>query len=871
MPDYPPDKPAPCGGWPEVLKLWLGCNQQHHEADAAVLKYNNTTLYDGAPPTSQGSPFDEVLLAGLAADNGDTLNSYAVSDPAEHFDYSSCRAIGPRRVYANKNWHGIFGFTSWQSPRRDWPSTFLGDCTCAGGDTGVQYRPDRDGVKLLKQTCLITYEIVTFDHSGDASGSITRSTEVARLSGFRTFGGSDTGDSSAIDVCKTFIGQQNYDQRVLFEFYCAKNGEFLASPGGGLASEAGSGSHWRRDYTLDGNPWGYLEVNVAAGTLHWEADNGTVSGSETYIFTATTLVWDKRFTVVGNTDETWHSEFELSMPYRDKSADAGENTVNKDCNALLATWNNCDPIQNQSITSGICYGGPLVTRNERPVAVPTLQDDPAATDTSLPYRPSQPDGGIIGAPLPNGYAAYFDFYAYNLAGTYGAWSPFRHATQWWTAETAPYYLAFADTLPPGPFASYAQVIGAGLVKCIWAEPYLYARPPHNFARPCGDDDVAARDPASVDCDTNPNGDARWPNTPCSCDGAFVAITDATNATPIVVTTISAHGHSTGDTVPICGIEGNTAANGTHKLVVTSPTTAELHAVNDDPIAGSGDYTTGGAMRTGTDANFWNSTIRRGTYTFKQWHFDFRKYESSWAMLTFIRNILDVNPDCPVPDNPDPFHYTVNYDEDGRPVSRTDGSGPLYQFDIAQDCIVFDACAPCLILIQSAALSGCSSNAKLIQPAELLNLACDEQYGSLWQGRLDQWMTDPLWLSPGNGYLSLLCAPGYTILEDDGSCHEDTDDPPIKYYPERPFEESLAEIPDGSPDLPAGSIPIGCPDYIANRDADPPVANFSECDPGCFATWAIQLRQEACVAADGRFVAIYIKNGVAKPTDEEFDP
>ena len=53
------------------------------------------------------------------------------------------------------------------------------------------------------------------------------------------------------------------------------------------------------------------------------------------------------------------------------------------------------------------------------------------------------------------------------------------------------------------------------------------------------------------------------------------IDGATNASPIVVTTSTAHGFYTGDRVRVAGVAGNTAANGDWSIVVTGSTTLQL--------------------------------------------------------------------------------------------------------------------------------------------------------------------------------------------------------------------------------------------------------------------------------------------------------
>ncbi len=69
-----------------------------------------------------------------------------------------------------------------------------------------------------------------------------------------------------------------------------------------------------------------------------------------------------------------------------------------------------------------------------------------------------------------------------------------------------------------------------------------------------------------------------------------AITDATNATPIVVTS-AAHGYSPGDRVYVTGVGGNAAANGSWLVGAVTTDTFELEGSDGD-----GAYTSGGSVR-----------------------------------------------------------------------------------------------------------------------------------------------------------------------------------------------------------------------------------------------------------------------------------
>lgn len=85
------------------------------------------------------------------------------------------------------------------------------------------------------------------------------------------------------------------------------------------------------------------------------------------------------------------------------------------------------------------------------------------------------------------------------------------------------------------------------------------------------------------------------------------ITNATNATPIVITTSRAHGLTTGNTVTVSGVGGNTNANTTTTITVLTTTTFSL-----DSTTGNGAYTSGGiAVYSGgwNDVNATSSVIR----------------------------------------------------------------------------------------------------------------------------------------------------------------------------------------------------------------------------------------------------------------------
>lgn len=74
--------------------------------------------------------------------------------------------------------------------------------------------------------------------------------------------------------------------------------------------------------------------------------------------------------------------------------------------------------------------------------------------------------------------------------------------------------------------------------------------------------------------------------------ATKAITDATNADPIVITS-NAHGYSNGDVILVAGVEGNTAANGWRLVANKTVNTYELTTLAGVNVAGNGAYTVNG--------------------------------------------------------------------------------------------------------------------------------------------------------------------------------------------------------------------------------------------------------------------------------------
>jgi len=78
----------------------------------------------------------------------------------------------------------------------------------------------------------------------------------------------------------------------------------------------------------------------------------------------------------------------------------------------------------------------------------------------------------------------------------------------------------------------------------------------------------------------------------------VAVSGATNASPIVITTSSAHGLGVGDKVVVASVGGNTAANGTWVISAVGGGSGEMGAttLTLQGTTGNGSYTSGGTVQ-----------------------------------------------------------------------------------------------------------------------------------------------------------------------------------------------------------------------------------------------------------------------------------
>jgi hypothetical protein len=733
-----------------------------------------------------------------------------------------------------------------------------GDCGCLG-HFEPQLSPDLTKYLSLDATASITrtsWDFIRDPETGMETGrtnvvtvesEMTSASSVDRYSGIET--GSCTHSGDDIEILQGLLGHANDTMEQLRGAYCTT----LSYYAGYDISYSGTSATIQDIYgqtivtnTLDqsAGTWTYtvrgrFEYGTPDNPIIYYVDVIRVS----LTITATGVTWSRyvyeELAEVGSTyEESMSATF--SSPYT--SAD-----VNYDVDGMIDTWE-------QAVLNDAQYPwrvdagwnrGPLVTRNET-AGMPMIHGVPGNYTSGSVPRPGRPAGDIIGLPNPAGYEPYFDFSHLtwelfdmtNDAGEqwrvteYGEYCPPEYpcATQWLDNRQSQF-------IPAGPFASYGAfknpttytTVGCpigefpGLLKCAWFEVIMFAVPSHNFARPCGPTDKAAVN-WDGDCLSTPT--LRWPSVPCHCDD------------PTVTT----------------GCESQ-----------PKPATEYV----------------------------WNDRTRKGEYLFKSFSFDFRDWREAYADRAASWGMAS-REDCTgstwTPMNP--IRYVENpawwegFWWEGEWILGGDtiqsGSLWLKTATTTQACVEYSHCSPTVAYCAPSEYQFAGNSVRHEWPA----LACDEGYGALWLGRIQQWTPDPLWRAPGTlQEIQRLCdSDCMQYLPDDGSCLPDDELLGICYYPIAPFVESRNSLPPGAPALPADAFNFFCTDVVAKLNQDPPVGSHSSCYPlygyslvydreycggyvlyggpsGYIPPWVTLLKMEQCVRASGRFAEQYRKNGI----------
>jgi Concanavalin A-like lectin/glucanases superfamily/Immunoglobulin domain len=450
---------------------------------------------------------------------------YKPTDPPEHVGVG-CPKTGFKNVYAIKQWHGAPG------PKSSMLSAVAqmnGDCSCL---TRPAPQNTPDTTKYLRKitTGSYTYSSAWYIYGPPSSGSadVSSDCQVGRYTGRLQGSATESGDNFARGGAWSAI--QDVTLADLPNTYCQRLGEYAEMltmygvPVQPTYSSEGTTASMSWHYRWDnGYMTGLVEVDLVGGSFHCQYATGGADWVEEEAETIT--IGETQVSTV----YSYNRSLDTDPPTYDIISSSGTVTysdpysstdVNSDCDTLLAQWNLLDDLQYPWRADGGVTRGPLVTYNERTHVAPGILS-PGFVDTSLPPWPSQPEGAVLGAPLPAhgpggeiySYQPYFNFYhknwvfreserghPYGSITNLGASSPFPNATQWIDDDQA-------RCLPGGPFWAYGSEVedwnhamfrfkdpyitdtggvyeqggyGAGcLTKCKWAETLTSPAPPGN--------------------------------------------------------------------------------------------------------------------------------------------------------------------------------------------------------------------------------------------------------------------------------------------------------------------------------------------------------------------------------------------------------
>lgn len=687
----------PCSAWPDPIVGILGGRDQHFvDAENDRPEYTNVTKMIN--PADPGGPHIDVdsgttracgdgsasTSTLVACDGGDVaFGSNCYHETGGVVDFAKWRKRGFKNLTAIKAWHGRPPFT-------------FEDSDQCGSDPTITTDPPDFKYRTVSRT--ITNVYTETGGPGSTSFALNRAYTVAARSGLVT----NSSCHTDADIANGFVQDQATEMTDL-DYVC---GAFLGST----------------DYLTVLN------------------DPGAVMGPWDGVSSPQVVIIDRTVGAAGST-QTLHvklenhltltatATIEVTIVLSDKYTTAD---VDDDLDYLLGEWPFGDDAIYPFRLDGNCHLSPLVYFNESPSIVsPDVWQDCGWTDTSG-YTDD-----ILGLPVPAGYERYFDEHHINIIlrdcgsglfydtlsiGSFAPdWCP--NATRWMTLADGQwgYHGAWwnhgfspSTVAPGGPF-------GGRAAKTIWAETIMFAKPSHNFARPCGPNDADAIDQPTASCDEGTGdltGTLRWPSA-ADCP---------------------------------------------------------------EPV---------------TSGYEWNDLGVKGDFVFKAWAYDFRD---------------------------------IAIDPSLRPVTEE-----LKTFTAEQECITWIPCCPSVAVICPDGLDFGWTNAVY---CDMPAIVLDEQYGAFWQGRIEQWMRDPLWQVPAQ------CPTGGDWLIDDGTGTTG------QWFPA--FEECRTAVPSGAPTYPSG-LGVNYTGYVAALNAggdtipecEPPAHNvcFDPARPeiGC---WNTQTNQEA---------------------------
>jgi hypothetical protein len=432
-------------------------------------------------------------------ESGTTRDHNCYAPAGETVEIDCCGPIGWKAVQAVKTWHGRWGFG-----HGDGCTEILGepgDGECNGCVySGPQSSPPTTKYRTMTRA-LVWHKEIDLDGTVQNNDiAVDLSATVNRYSGVKSYN-SCSGIYTVDGVEQADWQTGGGDPQVLWlltqlEVDC--HGVFTVQYSGVLTANLNiyleAINQVSRGETPTGPyPWDTLDVD-------WSETGCTIHGIR-YFGNATDF-------------EDWTLTVEFTDAYTSAA-------VVQDIKDMLGQWDLSNKCQHPWRTDDLCGLVPIVRYDE---FVTPQNPDPVGQicPDNVPPTPDEfPTGELYGAPNPIGYDRHFQF---------------RHENYVWLPDSSVWCLeSYGYESPPelpATTTEWTTALEAALTRRGgWMEfntqGRLYAQksadlilkwPSMNFARPCGGDATTV-DPDTIDCDTNPDGDLRWPDAP-ECGGAW---------------------------------------------------------------------------------------------------------------------------------------------------------------------------------------------------------------------------------------------------------------------------------------------------------------------------------------------------------------
>ena len=468
----------PCSPWASTPSYLGQQNQHYNEAEnGKQIVQNLTTILGGAAPSAQ-----VAITQPDACSAGQTVviyeNCYKVQTPTAYKDYATCCKRGFKNLAAGKIWQGRFPFTT--ASTGDTCATYPATPIQTKYRTKAMISGSLGAVSQVKSSLgvITTLGTSTSSRTYTVAKNSGRVSETAKSdSGTGTY--SSPGYSSELQACL----QMDYACDV---WACSASG-------------------------LGGDIVTALNDPSAPSTLPSDAFRGVVVESRS--MSATIIAFSVTRYSSGGAGDLWASNhydviITLSDPYTGADLDADINAALGQvdmADVALYPWRSGGNGDTCAYAPYVTYDDVGGTPDQFSAYGDTFSDTRAGRWTDQTGTPVPATGGYVGLFVPAGYDAYWDktarIYADDILTGYGAYAPdwCPHATQWFDTQMAKWG-------SNGAWLNYNSSRGLGgypfgdrAVKCIWAEVLMFAKPSHNFARPCGSADAAAINQVTATC------------------------------------------------------------------------------------------------------------------------------------------------------------------------------------------------------------------------------------------------------------------------------------------------------------------------------------------------------------------------------------